>query len=53
MSTYTNTMQPEKKVALNARNSIFRNVAMLTVILAVVMTAAIGIFLANRPAVAA
>lgn len=53
MSTFTNTMQPEKKVAPSARNSIFRTAAILTVIFVVATAAAIGIFLANRSTAAA
>lgn len=53
MSTYTNTMQPEKKVAPNARNRRFQNVATLAALLMLVVAVAIGVFLANGSAVAA
>jgi hypothetical protein len=48
MNTHSNALQPEKEVHRTARN-----VAIITVILTLVIAAAIAFFIANRPVVAA
>ena len=53
MNTYTNTMQPKKKDHQTARNPLFPNIAILTILLTLVAAAATAIFIANRSAVAA
>lgn len=53
MNTYTNTMHPEKKVHRTARNPLFPNIAILTIILTLVTAVATAVFIANRSAVAA
>ena len=53
MNTYTKTMHPEKKAPQVARNHLFPNLALLTILLTLVAAAATVIFIANRPAVAA
>ena len=53
MNTYTNTMSPEKKVHRTAQNHLFRNTAIVTIILTLVTAAATAVYSANRPAAAA
>lgn len=53
MNTYTNTMHPQKEGHRTARNDLFRNRAIVTIILTLVTAAAIAVFIANRPVVAA
>lgn len=53
MNTYTNTMHPEKKVHQTARNRLFPNLAILTIILTLVSAAAIAVYINNRSAMAA
>jgi hypothetical protein len=53
MNTFTNAMHPRKESHRTARNTLFQNPAIVTIILTLVTTAAIAIFIANRPVVAA
>jgi len=48
MNTYTNAMHPEKKAHRTARNPLFANIAILTVILTLVV-----VYIASRSTVAA
>src|SRR4030095_5472481 len=48
MNTYPNAMHPEQKAHRTARNSLFVNIAILTVILTLVL-----VYIANRSTVAA
>ena len=52
MSTYTNTMNPKKKVQ-PARSHLFLNTAIVAIILTLVTAAAVAIFIANRSTAAA
>ena len=53
MNTYTNAIHPKKKAHRAARNHRFNKVAILTVVLALVIVAAIAVNTSNRPAVVA
>jgi type VI protein secretion system component VasK len=53
MNTYTNTMNPKKKVQPTPRSHLFPNTAMIAVILTLVTAVAVAIFIANRSAAAA
>ena len=52
MNTYTNAMHPKKEADRTARNNKFQNTAIIIVILALVTTAAISGYIANRPVAA-
>jgi hypothetical protein len=53
MNTFTNAMHPKKEADRTARNNKFQNTAIIIVILALVTTAAISGYIANRPVAAA
>jgi hypothetical protein len=53
MNTYTNAMHPKKKAHRTARNNLFHNRAIVMIILTLVTMAAIAVYIANRPVVAA
>ena len=52
MNTLTNSTHPKKMVPQTTRNSLFRNTAIMTVVMALAIVAAIGFYLANRPVAA-
>lgn len=53
MNTFTNAMHPKKEAHRTARNHLFQNTAIVTIILTLVTTVAIAAYIANRPVVAA
>lgn len=52
MNTHTNSIHPKKAVPQTTRNRLFQNIAAMTVVLALVVVAAIVILIANRPVAA-
>src|SRR5918996_1627639 len=52
MNTHTNSIHPKKAVPQTTRNRLFHNIAGMTVVLALVVVAAIVIHMANRPVAA-
>ena len=53
MNTYTNVVRPEEKADRTAHKNISHNAVIMTIVLALVTVAAIAIYTANRPVVAA
>ena len=52
MNTYTNAVNPKEKIHRTARKGLFRNTAIMTIVLALVAVAVIAAYMANRPVVA-
>jgi hypothetical protein len=53
MNTYTDAMNPKQEAHQASRTSLFSHPAILAIIVTLVITVAIGVFIANRSAVAA
>ena len=53
MNTYTNALHPKKEGHQTARNSMFHNTAIVTIIMVLVTTVAVAAYIASRSAVAA
>ena len=53
MNTYTNALHPKKEGQRIARNNMFQNTAIVTILLVLITTVAIAAYIASRPAVAA
>jgi hypothetical protein len=53
MNTYTNALHPKKEGQRTARNNMFQNTAIVTILLVLITTVAIAAYIASRPAVAA
>jgi hypothetical protein len=53
MNTYTKAMHPKKEAHRTSRNNLYHNTAMVMIILTLVTMAALAVYIANRPVVAA
>ena len=53
MNTYTNALHPKKEGHQTARNNLFHNTAIVTIIFVLVTTVAVAAYIASRPAVVA
>ena len=53
MNTYTNAIHPKQDGHRTARNNMFQNTAIVTILLVLITTVAIAAYIASRPAVAA
>ena len=53
MNTYTNAMHPKKGAHRTARNNLYHNMAIVTIILTLVTMTALAVYIANRPVGAA
>ena len=53
MNTYTNALHPKKEGHQTARNNLFQNTAIVTIIVVLVTTVAVAAYIASRSAVAA